>query len=746
MNLWQRMKSLFGGEAKPARSAGGLLASILQGGQMPRRGTKELLLAYARLPWVHSVVRRISNDVASVPPKLYLAKRGDTAKRLKMAAGPLRRQVFKDAIGAGEVEEVEAHPFIDLWQHWNPALGGHSSRAVVQAWLDLVGEGFAVSELNALGEPMELWPIPPHWIQDTPTVARPYFAASYQGWNRNLPEDAVTWLRLPNPENPYARGTGLGEALGDELDIDEAATKLLRNWFFNSAIPPAIVNLPDSEPAEAERFKTSLFQDHGGPSKANRVMVTNSPTMEVKLLSQTFKEQEIPELRAAAKEIVVQVFNVPPECMGILENSNRSTIDAADFLYAKGVLCPRLDFFSSSMQPVLDAFDDSLVLSYESPIAEDREFKRQVFLQAPAGTFTRDEYRELAGEEPMSEEEGDVKQNAPIFQYHMQYGVVTINEVRATLGLPPMEGGDVPPKPPDLFGGLGDPAALSMAAPPKLLAESASVPVVRAPLLVAKSVDIERVLRALRPERLTSEMLPVFEHEMERFGNAVLAGLGLQASFSMKNPLVRQHLETLAGKRITRINETTRDMVRAQLAEGVAAGEGVEAIARRITEVFDAADKVRARMIARTEVVGSSNFTNLAAYQQSGVVERKEWLSVRDGNTRTEHMELDGQVVGLSESFEVPGSGERAQYPGGFGEGRLDINCRCSVLPVVADPGGKAAAKSGFTWLQKMSEEEKVAAWKRYDSSILQWEKSTTGAMRRGFREQESDLLEELQR
>lgn len=34
-----------------------------------------------------------------------------------------------------------------------------------------------------------------------------------------------------------------------------------------------------------------------------------------------------------------------------------------------------------------------------------------------------------------------------LFQYHLQFGVLTVNEVRASLGLPPVEWGDRPPTP-----------------------------------------------------------------------------------------------------------------------------------------------------------------------------------------------------------------------------------------------------------------------------------------------------------
>nr|WP_254623980.1 phage minor head protein [Myxococcus sp. CA033] len=79
------------------------------------------------------------------------------------------------------------------------------------------------------------------------------------------------------------------------------------------------------------------------------------------------------------------------------------------------------------------------------------------------------------------------------------------------------------------------------------------------------------------------------------------------------------------------------------MAAGAAAGEGVRELSNRVEDVFEDAEGYRSRRIARTEVVGLSNSANVEAWRQSGVVEGKKWLSVRDANTRDAHRKLDGQ-------------------------------------------------------------------------------------------------------
>lgn len=405
MGFWSKVKDLFGGDAP--KSAGALLSSIFPSGMPPRRGTPELLMAYKRLPFFHSVTQRIATDVASIPFQLFRRKRGNPEKGIRRLTGDFRRKAISEALAMDEVEEVPSHPFLDLMNNMNPAISGHGSRAIIQIHLDLIGDGFLIKERNGLGLPMELWPIPPHWISDTPSKTSPFFWASYSGWQRNFPESEVVWLRLADPFNPYGRGTGTGEALGDELDIDESATKMLKAWFFNSAMPPAIINLPDMGKPEMERLKERLQVEHRGIDRANRLLITNAEKLEVERLSPTFKEQEFPALRAASRDIVMQVFNIPPEVMGLVENSNRATIEASYFLYTTGVICPRMNFLVSALQPLLTEWgDDSLILSYESPVPEDKEFKKQVILALPQN-FTIDEIRALAGAEPLPDGAGD---------------------------------------------------------------------------------------------------------------------------------------------------------------------------------------------------------------------------------------------------------------------------------------------------------------------------------------------------
>lgn len=226
--------------------------------------------------------------------------------------------------------------------------------------------------------------------------------------------------------------------------------------------------------------------------------------------------------------------------------------------------------------------------------------------------------------------------------------------------------------------------------------------------------EIRRVAQALKAERLEQEVTPELTRGIVKWGERVLSSLGSEARFDIRNPLVKDYLDAWREQRIVGITDFTRDEVTFLLRDAVAEGVGIDEMKRRLRGFFEEGAAYRAERIARTEVVSSSNAANLAAYQISGVVDGKEWLAVQDDRTRESHADLDGQRRGIAEEFQAP-NGAHAQGPGLFGIPEEDINCRCTVRPVLAD----LASPTG---------EARAAEWRDYDASLGPWEKDVRKA------------------
>jgi hypothetical protein len=219
-----------------------------------------------------------------------------------------------------------------------------------------------------------------------------------------VPASDVIKMYHPDPADPYRRASGTGGVLGDELETDEYSSKYIKRWFKNMGVPPLIVSLKDAKQDNVDRLEEKWMRKLS--NRPNIPYFTNRE-LQVEQLNQTFNDQQLTTLRKDQRDIIIHVFGAPPEIFGIIENSNRSTIDAADYLMAKYVIVPRLEFMRIVLQQqLIERYDSRLILDYISPVMEDDEFKLKV-IQAAPWSMDVDEIRALAGLGPDKTGAGD---------------------------------------------------------------------------------------------------------------------------------------------------------------------------------------------------------------------------------------------------------------------------------------------------------------------------------------------------
>lgn len=120
--------------------------------------------------------------------------------------------------------------------------------------------------------------------------------------------------------------------------------------------------------------------------------------------------------------------------------------------------------------------------------------------------------------------------------------------------------------------------------------------------------------------------------------------------------------------------------IRREISIGISTGSDYNLIARQV-QISSGIPLKRAKTIVRTEghriqQQSADDARNAAKAQGCQVV--KQWDAVLDGNTRTDHRVLDGQIREVGEPFEI--DGKKAEYPGAFGRPEEDCNCRCVAL------------------------------------------------------------------
>lgn len=378
------------------------------GGLPPRLGTSQLLAAYSQMPWLRAITNKIGLGVGSTNWMLYVAQNQRTQraiqdKKAQRGGKEYRDERCKQRRRKGELREIDDHPMLDLLHHGNDRLSGKLVFQLTQIHLDLTGEAYWLIERDNLGMPVQIWPLPADWVRELPTYEDPNYMIQIGRLHMDVPLTEIIAFVDPDPQDPYARGTGTARALGDELETDEYAAKHLKSFFHNDAKPPIIVSGEGLSRADTQRLEERWLQKHQGFWNKFKPHFINRK-IDVKELGQTFENMQMTEIRKMERDTVLQVFGVPPEKFGILSASNRSTITAADYFWTKDILMPRIEMIRTTLQNrLVPMFDERLILDFESPVGQDREHKLNV-MQAAPWAFSKNEWRREADLEEMGDD------------------------------------------------------------------------------------------------------------------------------------------------------------------------------------------------------------------------------------------------------------------------------------------------------------------------------------------------------
>ena len=469
---------------------------------------------------------------------------------------------------------------------------------------------------------------------------------------------------------------------------------------------------------------------------AHDIMVMTGENTKFEKIAESPRELDFVESRRYLRDSALQQFHIPPEIVGILESSNRSTIDSAFYLLNKNVLADYLRMFERVMncQLLWEDFDKErvLVLRHENTVEEDIAQKLQIANEGLSrGTLTVNDWRRAMGYE-IDEKGGDVYLRS-----------------MATMEIPfnsePVELPDVPEEEPtevelpdeapeeeelseEEFNSLKsyiakkykinkgdderrraiwktfDARATSIESPFKTAARVA----------FAKQNEVvnKTIKSALENNKdVMTEIQRVYNKDMdERFkqtmAGAFLNGLQTGAKFGLENlgkkdnepelPKILQRvfnnwIDTKGLELCTEMDATTvrelRRVLGASIAEGDSLAVQIKKMLNASDELFYEMSKSRAELIARTESCTTINAGSTELYKAEGIT-MKEWLSVQDDRTRDSHLLMDGVVIPIEDKFEVPATsqseGAFMDYPGDASAPASEVvNCRCTTAPFV---------------------------------------------------------------
>jgi len=674
---------LFKREKSFVESLGSVL-NFSSGKSAPTKSRRDILLAYREIPWLRAIVSRIATSILEVPWYYFEMSEGQKVRNI---GKQYRDKIIKQKITKGELVEIENAEIIEFIETGTVSknetiLSGKEILKVTQIYLELLGEAFWLVEKTKTGVPLTYWLINPLWVSNLPTINEPYYFVKLpNGEMEKVPVTEIVYFRDMDVINPYERGYGLVQALNDELGADEYAAKFISSFFYNRARPDIIISAEGLRKEDKERLEARWLEESRGFWNAYKPYFI-SGNINVKELSQSFQSMELVDLRKYERDFILQIFGVPPEIMGIVENSNRATIDVANDIFARWVLIPRLEIIRAVFQnQLLPMFKLNGVIDYETPVTEDKEFLLNVAKSAPWS--------------------------------------LTINEWREMLELPAVENGDVFMMPMNL---------IPQSSNQKINVEESKQKEVK----IISQDKLKKILQKVDPIIIAAVITHFWLETIERHGKRSLLEIGLEEPFNPRIDRITDFIEKYGAELIKDINETTREELKKELMEGIENGESIAQLSDRVSKVFKHAKEYRAERIARTETIRAANFGAYAGYKQ-GNVEQKRWLATMDERVRDAHADADMQVRDIDDYFDV--GGEKLMYPGDFnGSAGNVINCRCTIEPLINQ-------RAIYDTVEK-----RVKRWKEFDSVLGQEEKEFQIALKRAFQEQQNAVNEELRK
>jgi len=606
----------------------------------PHRELTDYISLYKEVGWLFAVVSKIAEGISQTGWMLLHQKNNKWV----------------------EISD-ENNPVIKLLDKPNPYCDNFDLFFLTSCYMDLVGEAFWY--LNFVGKrPAEIWVLYPQFMKVNPgrnQLVESYEYITNKGKVIFSPQEIIHFKRH-DPAN-HLRGVSPLAAGIDDIDSERYSARWNRNFFQNSALPPAIIEAPGKVTDETvRRLREQWEGEYGGVENAHRLAVLDGGA-KFNLVTLTRRDMEFIEGRKLTRENILGIYGVPLAILGVTEGFNRANMETAEYVFAKYVLKPRLSLLEVKISEfLLPYFGENLYFQFDFSAPRDRNTDLAVAEQGfSSGIITRNEARELLGF--AATKDGNVYSTSLGVLYEPQEKTAGRLKQK-TFYTYPVE------SMPAIWEGWRekwDRTEAKWIRELKKFFQSQQDDVIQK-LKTKKGImkimpDEVLFERAFYDELIISIAKPLL---IEAFSEGIEATGELSSAFSVTDPLAIQWIRERGGTKIKGINTTTLQRLRETLAEGISKGESIPKLIDRVGEVFKEAKGRRAEAIARTETLEAFRNGQILTWEKVGY-KMIEWWTAEDERVCPECMPRHGQ------KYPLDGIPER------------HVNCRCALIAIVEE-------------------------------------------------------------
>lgn len=739
MNLLRDLVSSWREKANAMKRLEDVLAGQLRAmdlfspyGRTPKTDKANQLEQYKS--WAYTCANRNAAAIAGVPLRLF-ATRGTGDQKFRAKCRIATPEQIKHLRGiksvvesarfksAQEVVEIETHPILDLLSQVNPFHNQYDLMERLSLFLDLTGDAYWHIVDGPLGIPSEIWTLPSQHIRIIPSkdkfIAGYVFGIDPSNQVKFGPEAVIHFL-LSNPKDLYygiSRIEGAYLAITGYLSMEQYEKDLtdLRG------MKDVLIKYKGGTLTAKQR--RDLMNEWSNAIKAGAL--AKAPMIadqDIDIQEATWAPRELGFLqgRQWRKEEIINAFGQHSAMYD--KNANTANINGAIYLWEEYEITP-------SLRRIEQKLNEQLVPRYNEPrifvafdpiLSEDRESVRLDDTMLLSNGYPINRILQRRGLAPIPG--GDVGY---------------IQSIMVPLGTPPQLPQTNSPKhrsyksrdivllatDSERVPGNHEAGCQCCSCNDLHIKQDGSADVDRTggrnPPLSANERKIKRgvsnVLKKQEPEAIkeverlqaagfefamsekaTTELIGStisgIELEVLKGGRKGAAKIGIRIGDFVDRSNVQSAIRSHTFKFAQAFGDETVKLLKEQMVQGIAAGESIPELKKRIASNFDQWQKYRAERVARTESARAIETGQITAWRESGVVVGKQWDSMSDACPFC--LDMSGKIIELEESyFTTDGPGQEVEFGGrtiNLRHNYLDVDgpplhcgCRCDLEPVL---------------------------------------------------------------
>ncbi len=560
----------------------------------------------------------------------------------------------------------------------------------------------------------------------------------------------VIHLQLPNPSD-FFTGMSPVQAGAEYIDNDNYAQDFNRRFFKNGARPAGFLETDMMAETQIDALKVGFENAHEGIENMNRIAVLPKGVKWAPSGASP-KDMDFKNLSDDSKQRILAMFGVSRTILGTAESdTNRATAETADYVFSKRVVKPHMLLIRAFLnERLIPRYADNLYLSFIDPVPEDRAARTTEMATASGGVpiITQNEAREeFMGLGPVDGGDTLLIPNTMTPSGEKQddsaidptTGGKQMKQVRRAQRTKAANGERVAfrlsrtnlQKRAERRKEMGDSLAENIKAAlknrlehstkkfgatkeqnqarwkefsdytaaaekevtdtmRKINGEQKKEVLANLPTVIEKSIDPTKLFDIDNWISITTDAItPIMETLFEHQARSAAAEIG-KPELNPFNDTARAAVKRSVALMADSYNKTTLATLESHINDGLAAGESLADITKRVEQIYEWSDNSRAEMVAATESFRTANDSLKTAWKQSGVVHTIKWYTA-SGEPCIFCEQLDGKVIGIDDNFFnngdsiTAGEGDNARTMsldyGDVGAPPLHPRCRCVVRP-----------------------------------------------------------------